>query len=160
CMNNQPRAATVAALEDGEVWIVRRNLLYVVQRDRHARERLDHIYRERALENHLRDVSFFADLDESERAACRKFLADRVELVRVRRDDFRELLRMFPALLKTFVSIAQRRLTADYGWSPNVNGMLAEFLDQGLYNGEKLLVLDMEACTRCDLCVKACGDSH
>ncbi|HEY2994692.1 MAG TPA: cyclic nucleotide-binding domain-containing protein [Methylomirabilota bacterium] len=244
CMNNQPRTATVAALEDGEVWMVRRNLLYVLQRDRHARERLDRIYRERALENHLRDVSFFADLDEPERQACRRFLKERVELVRVdpgqvifsqgekadafymirhghvktsqvidgeprvlaylrpntyfgeiglvsrevidgtlpperwdrrtatcsaldhvelvriRRDDFRELLRAFPSLLKTFVQAAQQRLNDDQAWSPGVNGLLADFLDHGLYNGDRLLVLDMNACTRCDLCVRACADSH
>jgi CRP-like cAMP-binding protein len=83
CMNNQPRTATVAALEDSEVWIVRRNLLYVVQRDRHARERLDRIYRQRTLQNHLRDVAFFADLDDEQIEACRGFLGNRVELVRV-----------------------------------------------------------------------------
>ena len=244
CMNNQPRTATVAALEDGEVWIVRRNLLYVLQRDRHARERLDRIYRERALANHLRDVAFFADLDEADRQACRGFLKERVELVRVdpgqvifsqgepadafymirhghvktsqvvsgeprvlsylrpntyfgeiglvsrqvidgalppsrwdrrtatctaldhvelvriRRDDFRELLRMFPALLKTFVHVAQQRLYDDRSWNPAVNGVLSEFLQHGLYNGDRLLVLDMDACTRCDLCVRACADTH
>jgi len=83
CMNNQPRTATVAAREDGEVWIVRRNLLYVVQRDRHARERLDRIYRERALQNHLRDVTFFSGLDDAQLEECRRFLSPRVELVRV-----------------------------------------------------------------------------
>jgi CRP-like cAMP-binding protein/Fe-S-cluster-containing hydrogenase component 2 len=244
CMNNQPRTATVAALEDGEVWIARRNLLYVVQRDRHARERLDRIYRERALYNHLRDIAFFADLDDAQLAECRRFLAgrvalvradpgqiifsqgepadafymirhghvkttqavngetrvlsymrpnmyfgeiglvsrevvddsltpdrwdrrtatcsalDHVELVRVRRDDFREMLRMFPALLKMFVEVAHRRLGSDRGFEPRRSALLARFLEHGLYNGEKMLVFDMDACTRCDLCVRACAEGH
>ena len=244
CMNNQPRAATVAALEDGEVWVIRRNLLYVVQRDSHARERLDRIYRQRTLFNHLRDVTFFASLDETQRQACRDFLADRVELVRVdpgqvifrqgepadafymiryghvkatqvvdgeprvlsylrpnayfgeiglvsrevvdpdlprsrwdrrsatcsaldhvelvrvRREDFRAMLRQFPSLLQTFLSIARRRLGSDRMLDPRTGSVLTDFLAHGLYNGEKLLVMDMDACTRCDLCVRACADGH
>jgi Fe-S-cluster-containing hydrogenase component 2 len=35
-----------------------------------------------------------------------------------------------------------------------------EFVDQGLYNAQRLLVLDLEACTRCDECTKACSDTH
>ena len=244
CMNNQPRTATVAALEDSEVWIVRRNLLYVVQRDRHARERLDRIYRHRTLQNHLRDVSFFADLDDEQIEACRGFLSNRVELVRVdpgqiifnqgepadafymirhgfvkaaqvlddetrvlgymgpnayfgeiglvsrevvdatlpperwdrrtatctaldhvevvrvRREDFRDLLRTFPPLLKMFVNVARERLGYDRGFNPVRSEMLGRFLDNGLYNGEKLLVMDMDSCTRCDLCVVACAEGH
>ena len=244
CMNNQPRTATVAAREDGEVWVVRRNLLYVVQRDRHARERLDRIYRARALANHLRDVSFFSVLDDAQLAECREFLSSRVELVRVdpgqiifnqgeradafymirhghvkatqmvngqhrvlgylrpnmyfgeiglvsrevvdpalaperwdrrsatcaaldhvevvriRRDDFRELLRRFRPLLATFVEVARYRLANDRGWDPKRSELMARFLEEGLYNGEKMLVLDMDSCTRCDLCVRACADGH
>jgi len=35
-----------------------------------------------------------------------------------------------------------------------------EFVEQGLYNAQRLLVLDLEACTRCDECTKACSDTH
>lgn len=34
------------------------------------------------------------------------------------------------------------------------------YIDLGLYQGQQLLVLDLEKCTRCDECVKACADSH
>jgi Fe-S-cluster-containing hydrogenase component 2 len=34
------------------------------------------------------------------------------------------------------------------------------YIDLGLYQGQELLVLDLEKCTRCDECVKACADSH
>jgi CRP-like cAMP-binding protein/Fe-S-cluster-containing hydrogenase component 2 len=244
CMNNQPRAATVAALEDGEVWVVRRNLVYVLQRDHHARARLDRLYRERALANHLRHVSFFEGLDDAERQACRRFLAERVELVRVdpgqiifrqgeladafymirhghvkatqivdgeprvltylrpnayfgeiglisreaidaelpasrwdrrtatcaaldhvelvrvRRQHFRELLRTFAPLRETFLRVARKRLDEDRGRHVASDSLLSEFIAEGFYNGDKLLVLDMEACTRCDLCVTACADAH
>jgi Fe-S-cluster-containing hydrogenase component 2 len=41
-----------------------------------------------------------------------------------------------------------------------VAGPMGEFLSQGLFNGQKLLVLDLEKCTRCDECSKACADTH
>lgn len=34
------------------------------------------------------------------------------------------------------------------------------FVELGLYQGQELLLLDLEKCTRCDECVKACADSH
>ena len=37
---------------------------------------------------------------------------------------------------------------------------LGSFLDQGLMNAQSLLVLDLEKCTRCDECTKACADTH
>jgi Fe-S-cluster-containing hydrogenase component 2 len=40
------------------------------------------------------------------------------------------------------------------------NVSLGEFLRQGLMNAQSLLVLDLERCTRCDECTKACADAH
>jgi Fe-S-cluster-containing hydrogenase component 2 len=34
------------------------------------------------------------------------------------------------------------------------------YVELGLYQGQELLVLDLEKCTRCDECVRACADSH
>lgn len=38
--------------------------------------------------------------------------------------------------------------------------LTGRYVDLGLYQGQELLVLDLEKCTRCDECVKACADSH
>src|SRR5207244_3278222 len=37
---------------------------------------------------------------------------------------------------------------------------LGECLRQGLQQAQSLLVLDLEKCTRCDECTKACSDAH
>jgi Fe-S-cluster-containing hydrogenase component 2 len=35
-----------------------------------------------------------------------------------------------------------------------------QFIEQGLYQGQSLLVLDLNKCTRCDECTKACIEQH
>ena len=37
---------------------------------------------------------------------------------------------------------------------------LDDYLDQGLFHARSLLVLDLDKCTRCDECTKACADTH
>jgi Fe-S-cluster-containing hydrogenase component 2 len=37
---------------------------------------------------------------------------------------------------------------------------LRQFVEQGLYQGQSLLVLDLNKCTRCDECTKACIQQH
>lgn len=40
------------------------------------------------------------------------------------------------------------------------NELTSRYIELGLYQGQQLLLLDLEKCTRCDECVKACADSH
>src|SRR5207302_9251006 len=37
---------------------------------------------------------------------------------------------------------------------------LDDFLSQGLMEAQNLLVIDLERCTRCDQCVRACAEAH
>ncbi len=243
CMSFYPRNATLVAREDGEVLEVRRNVLYMLQRNAVSRKVLDRVYRERALQAHLSSVAFFEDLTDEEREASVEFLKNKVSLVRldpgqaifhegeradafymirighvkvfrtirnqerilnylrpnsyfgeiglvsesitglpqkvlgrrtatcVALDDvevvkisanvFEKLTSMNPSLKKKVIEISKERLYQDQGrlLRPAM-APLPELLDQGLFNGQKLLVLDLEACTRCDECSKACADTH
>jgi Fe-S-cluster-containing hydrogenase component 2/CRP-like cAMP-binding protein len=334
CLNYYPRSATVLARDAAEVFEVRRNLLFALQRVPESRQLLSEIYRRHAIESLIRTADWFQNVADSDRDAARQYLLaawnqprttpdgaaighqielvqlapgqviyregeqadafyiirighvkvsqatggvltylrpavefdtssrtgaikaaaaqpsyfgeigcladwpaaaevfppqhrdahrtasctalDHVELVRIDRDCFRGLLDAIPALKVEVLSSAARRLatapgpvlSAQYSvpstqyaapitvhqtpltTSPKANQppltptlplshspplppsvppslrpaslapMRREFVDQGLYNSQRLLVLDLEACTRCDECTKACSDTH
>ena len=100
-----------------------------------------------------------ADVYHGSRSATCSALDD-VELVRIKRNDFMELIDRHDSLKNRFVELAKSRLVSDVEARQDVSTPVASFLDQGLFNAQKLLVLDLEACTRCDECVKACADTH
>ena len=85
---------------------------------------------------------------------------DDVELVRIRGEDFRALVREFPAAREQLVTEAQRLLDRDRVRAAQTEETLEGFLENGLYSAQKLLVLDLESCTRCDECTRACSDTH
>jgi len=85
---------------------------------------------------------------------------DDVELVRIRGGDFRAVLRRFPAAREALVKRARELLSRDAERAKQAAGNLDRFLENGLYSAQKLLVLDLESCTRCDECTRACSDTH
>ena len=85
---------------------------------------------------------------------------DHVDLVRLGKETFLELLEMFPQVRQHVLQVARENLRLnDLQRSQLEHVPLDEFLDQGLMNAGNVLVLDLERCTRCDECTKACADS-
>ncbi len=106
---------------------------------------------------------FFGEMalltNEPRNATCTA--VDHVELVRIGADDFRLMLERFPSIAARFAAEAERRRQQNreqQALSGSVD--LEEFLEQGLMQAQSLLVLDLDRCTRCDLCVRACADAH
>ncbi len=86
---------------------------------------------------------------------------DHVELFRIRGSNFAGLLQRFPQMQAAFVEHASRTMEQDrMAGIKLTQGVDHEFLDQGLFGAQNLLVLDLERCTRCDECTKACADTH
>jgi Fe-S-cluster-containing hydrogenase component 2 len=75
-------------------------------------------------------------------------------MARIKRDVFWDMMRRFPDVLKKLVDTAVRRLRN------RDNPYIREFTEQGLYEAENLLALDLTKCTRCDECTKACVQQH
>lgn len=86
---------------------------------------------------------------------------DHVDLVRIESGVFIEMLNRFPVVRDAMIASARRYLANMRAVMRRVvETSLPEFLRQGLMNAQSLLVLDLEKCTRCDECTKACSDTH
>jgi CRP-like cAMP-binding protein/Fe-S-cluster-containing dehydrogenase component len=85
---------------------------------------------------------------------------DHVELVRIDARDFHELVEKVPELADSLFQYVRKLLRMNARGGAGQGLPLNHFLDQGLYHGQKLLILDLESCTRCDECTRACADTH
>ena len=71
------------------------------------------------------------------------------------------MMAQFPVVRRELETVAQERAQMNRERLSVVQSVpLDNFLAQGLMEAQSLLVLDLEKCTRCDACVRACADSH
>lgn len=86
---------------------------------------------------------------------------DHAEVVRIHADDFRDMVTRFPEVRFRLEEIARDRLRQNEQRLNTASHVsLDQFLEQGLMEAQSLLILDLEKCTRCDACVRACADAH
>jgi CRP-like cAMP-binding protein/Fe-S-cluster-containing hydrogenase component 2 len=87
---------------------------------------------------------------------------EHVELVRIARVDVLDVIRAYPEIEGQLRDLGarrahERRLALE---RPAETRYLQTAMDTGLINGESVLLIDLETCTRCDDCVAACADAH
>jgi CRP-like cAMP-binding protein len=99
-------------------------------------------------------------LDDEGRRTATCTALDHVELVRIGADEFRDMLHRFPQVGRRLADAASARLEAEQAAATPRARPIDEFLEQGLMEAQNLLLIDLERCTRCDLCVRACADAH
>jgi Fe-S-cluster-containing hydrogenase component 2 len=80
---------------------------------------------------------------------------DHVEMARINRADFLQMVRDFPTVRKGLVELSLKRLNDTLD-----RAMDRSFVEQGLYEAQSLLALNLDNCTRCDECTKACVQQH
>jgi CRP-like cAMP-binding protein/Fe-S-cluster-containing dehydrogenase component/ferredoxin len=86
---------------------------------------------------------------------------DHVELVRMGADDFNRMVEQFPDVRQKLKAVEQERAQMNQERLSTARSVpLDSFLQQGLMEAQSLLLLDLDSCTRCDACVRACADAH
>jgi CRP-like cAMP-binding protein/Fe-S-cluster-containing hydrogenase component 2 len=86
---------------------------------------------------------------------------DHVELVRIGGEDFSRMMEQFPEVRRKLETVEQQRMQMNRESLSIVQSVpLDNFLAQGLMEAQSLLLLDLDSCTRCDACVRACADAH
>jgi CRP-like cAMP-binding protein len=82
------------------------------------------------------------------------------ELVKIKAADFQLMLEKFPAVKTELMKIAEVRRQANLDHALPVGLNMDEYLNQGLFDAQNLLIIDLDRCTRCDACVIACAEAH
>ena len=84
------------------------------------------------------------------------------ELVTIARDDLRHVFQRHPGVEETLwgQAVARIKETGSTRRDPAQSVLLEFALDKGLVEGNSILVMDLDVCTRCDDCVRACADTH
>jgi Fe-S-cluster-containing dehydrogenase component len=87
---------------------------------------------------------------------------EHVELVKIARKEVEEIVASGPAAQREMWNTAVKRLK-QRGFAlknPQTSQQLQMAMDTGLIHGESVFLIDLNTCTRCDDCVRACADTH
>ena len=82
---------------------------------------------------------------------------DPVELIRIPGPLFKRMCLRFPPVRDALFETVRRRLNPPKTMPPELT---PAYVSQGLFQGQRMLVLDLKSCTRCDECTRACADTH
>lgn len=85
-----------------------------------------------------------------------------VEMVKIGRAEFESVVRDHPPVEERLWTSVVRRLKERgvVSRNPMASQYLQMAMDTGLIHGESVLLIDLNTCTRCDDCVRACADTH
>lgn len=92
-------------------------------------------------------------------------VVSRVELVKLSKEDFLAIVNQsakVKAKVDSIVAAYQRPIARGSAGDERIEGVTQspEFEDLGLIQGQKLMLIDLERCTRCGQCVDACVAAH
>jgi len=84
----------------------------------------------------------------------------RVELIRINRDEFFDLIERYPDVRRRVEAVIAERTQSEPSSASVAVAGSARYDQLGLMQGQKLMLIDLDRCTRCDECVRACASTH
>ncbi len=87
---------------------------------------------------------------------------EHVELVKLDKAHFQEILRAYPQIEEALwgESLARLKARGAVVRDPISSEYVQMAMETGLIHGESVLLIDLSTCTRCDECVRGCADAH
>jgi CRP-like cAMP-binding protein/Fe-S-cluster-containing hydrogenase component 2 len=85
---------------------------------------------------------------------------DAVDVVKVPGSEFNVMLEKFPGVRAQLEPVAEARMAVTQARAAPPGLGLDDYLNQGLFEAQNLLLIDLDNCTRCDACVQACAKAH
>jgi Fe-S-cluster-containing hydrogenase component 2 len=85
---------------------------------------------------------------------------DNFEVVKIKTDELKKLARHNDRFFATVTQVARTLEATAYREGGGRREIVGELVELNLYNSQNVLLIDLERCTRCDECVKACSDAH
>jgi CRP-like cAMP-binding protein/Fe-S-cluster-containing hydrogenase component 2 len=87
---------------------------------------------------------------------------NRVELIRIAREEFEELTKNHPAMLANIRKIVEKRKerSASIGKDELLKNKLSSVISSGIIQAKAILIMDVTKCVQCDNCVNACAALH
>lgn len=99
-------------------------------------------------------------LDHPVSEGAKKRRPGRVELIRISREDFEDLIDRYPDIRTKVEAVVTQRLKTETETAVSAISLSSRYDNLGLMQGQKLMLIDLDRCTRCDECVRACASTH
>lgn len=84
------------------------------------------------------------------------------EVVKIARADFEQIIATYPGIEKSLWASTVSRIEETGYVKKNIDQseFIETALNEGLVQGSSIFVIDLNVCTRCDDCVRACAETH
>jgi CRP-like cAMP-binding protein/Fe-S-cluster-containing hydrogenase component 2 len=87
---------------------------------------------------------------------------EHVEIVKLAKADFKEIVAAHPAIQEELWTemVARLKVRGAVSRNPVSSEYLQMAMETGLIHGESVFLIDLSTCTRCDECVRGCANAH